>query len=260
MDKYKEREKEDIRENEADKDKICGRNAVIEAIKSGREIDRIMVAKGATNLGKLYAMAKEAGIPVKEVAPVKIEELAAGANAQGVLAMAAAHKYATVDEIFALAEERGEPPFIIIADGLEDGHNLGAVIRTAECCGAHGVIIPKRRSVQLTGTVAKTSAGASAHVPIARVSNIPATIDQLKEAGLWIAGTDLTGTVPFYKADFKGPIGIVIGSEGHGMGNLVTKKCDFIVTIPMKGEVSSLNASVAAGVVLYEVFKGRLGE
>ncbi|MBQ2899507.1 MAG: 23S rRNA (guanosine(2251)-2'-O)-methyltransferase RlmB, partial [Oscillospiraceae bacterium] len=177
MEKY--REKEEIRENEADKDKICGRNAVIEAIKSGREIDRIMVAKGSTNLGKLYAMAKEAGIPVKEVAPVKIEELAAGANAQGVLAMAAAHKYATVDEIFALAEERGEPPFIIIADGLEDGHNLGAVIRTAECCGAHGVIIPKRRSVGLNYVVAKTSVGAVEYVPVARVTNIARTIDEL---------------------------------------------------------------------------------
>ena len=164
-----------------------------------------------------------------------------------------------IDDILQKAKDANEAPFVIILDEIQDPHNFGAIIRTADAVGAHGIIIPKRRSVQLTGTVAKTSAGASAHVPIARVPNIPAAIDQLKEAGLWIAGTDLTGTVPFYKADFKGPIGIVIGSEGNGMGNLVTKKCDFIVTIPMKGEVSSLNASVAAGVVLYEVFKGRLG-
>ena len=255
MDKY--REKEDIRENEANKDKICGRNAVIEAIKSGREIDKIMVAKGATNLGKLYAMAKDAGIPVKEVAPVKIDELAAGANAQGVLAMAAAHKYATVDEIFALAEERGEPPFIIIADGLEDGHNLGAVIRTAECCGAHGVIIPKRRSVGLNYVVAKTSVGAVEYVPVARVTNIAKTIDELKKEGIWFVCADMGGTT-MYDLDLRGSIGLVIGNEGEGVGRLVKEKCDFVASIPMKGNIDSLNASVAAGVLAYEIVRQRL--
>ena len=152
-----DKEKEALRENEADRDKIAGRNAVIEALKAGREIDRILVAKGCTGLGKLYALAKDAGVPVKETSPVKIDEIAAGANAQGVVAFAAAHAYASLDDVFALAKDRGEAPFIIIADGLEDGHNLGAVIRTAECCGAHGVIIPKRRSVGLNYVVAKTS-------------------------------------------------------------------------------------------------------
>ena len=256
MDKFKE--KDEIRETAADKDKICGRNAVIEAIKSGREIDKIMVAKGATNLGKLYAMAKEVGIPVKEVAPVKIDELAAGANAQGVLAMAAAHKYATVDEIFALAEERGEPPFIIIADGLEDGHNLGAVIRTAECCGAHGVIIPKRRSVGLNYVVAKTSVGAVEYVPVARVTNIARTIDELKERGVWIFGADMDGEA-LWSADLSGAIGLVVGAEGEGVSRLVKEKCDFVVSLPMRGKIESLNASVAASVMMYEVARQRLG-
>ncbi len=260
MEKYKEREreKEDLRENEADKDKICGRNAVIEAIKSQREIDKILVAKGATNLGKLYAMAKDAGIPVKEVAPIKIDELAAGANAQGVVAMVAAHKYATVDEIFALAEERGEPPFIIITDGLEDSHNLGAVIRTAECCGAHGVIIPKRRSVGLNYIVAKTSVGAVEYVPVARVTNIARTIDELKERGVWIFGADMDGQA-LWSADLSGAIGLVVGAEGEGVSRLVKEKCDFVVSLPMRGKIESLNASVAASVMMYEVTRQRLG-
>lgn len=251
-------EKDLVRENEADKDKIAGRNAVIEALRSGREIDRIMVAKGCTGLGKLYAMAKEAGVPVKEVAPIKIDELAAGANAQGVIAMAAAHSYASLDDVFALAEEKGEKPFVIIADGLEDGHNLGAIIRTAECCGAHGVIIPKRRSVGLNYVVAKTSAGAVEYVPVVRVTNITRAMEELQERGVWIFGADMDGE-PLWNADFSGAVGIVVGAEGEGVSRLVKEKCDFVVSLPMRGKIESLNASVAASVMMYEVARQRLG-
>ena len=250
-------EKNFVHENEADKDKIAGRNAVIEALRSGREIDKIMVAKGCTGLGKLYAMAKEAGVPVKEVAPIKIDELAAGANAQGVIAMAAAHSYASLDDVFALAEEKGEKPFIIIADGLEDGHNLGAIIRTTECCGAHGVVIPKRRSVGLNYVVAKTSAGAIEYVPVVRVTNITRTIEELKERGVWIFGADMDGE-PLWSADFSGAVGIVVGAEGEGVSRLVKEKCDFVVSLPMRGKIESLNASVAASVMMYEVARQRL--
>lgn len=252
------KEKETLCENEADKDKIAGRNAVIEALKAGREIDRILVAKGCTGLGKLYALAKEAGVPVKETSPVKIEEIAAGANSQGVVAFGAAHSYASLDDVFALADKRGEKPFIIIADGLEDGHNLGAVIRTAECCGAHGVIIPKRRSVGLNYVVAKTSVGAVEYVPVVRVSNIPATIDELKERGVWIFGADMDG-VSVWQEDFTGSIGLVIGAEGKGVSRLVKEKCDFIISLPMRGKIESLNASVAASVMMYEAARQRLG-
>ena len=241
---------------------VYGRNAVTEAIKSGMPINKVLISSGeiSGSLKAIMALVKEKHLVYQFVDKNKLSDITGTKNHQGVALYTSPAQYCDVDDILQKAKEANEAPFVIILDEIQDPHNFGAIIRTADAVGAHGIIIPKRRSVQLTGTVAKTSAGASAHVPIARVSNIPATIDQLKEAGLWIAGTDLTGTVPFYKADFKGPIGIVIGSEGNGMGNLVTKKCDFIVTIPMKGEVSSLNASVAAGVVLYEVFKGRLSE
>lgn len=257
MDERKET-REEIRENEADKDKIVGRNAVLEALKSKREIDRILVAKGSTGLGKLYTMAKEAGTPVKEVAPIKIDELAAGANAQGVVAMAAAHSYASLDDVFRLAEERGEKPFIIITDGLEDGHNLGAIIRTAECCGAHGVIIPRRRSVGLNYVVAKTSVGAVEYVPVVRVANISRTIDELKERGVWIFGADMDGA-PLWTEDFTGSVGLVVGAEGEGVSRLVKEKCDFVLSLPMRGQIESLNASVAASVMMYEVTRQRMG-
>lgn len=245
-------------ENEADKDRIAGRNAVIEAIKSGREIDRILVAKGCTGLGKLYAMAKDAGIPVKEVAPIKIDEAAAGLNAQGVMAYAAAHEFASVDDIFRNAEEKGQAPFIILCDGLEDGHNLGAIIRTAECCGAHGVIIPRRRSVGLNYVVGKTSAGALEYVPVARVTNMARTIEDLKEKGVWVYAMDMDGT-PIWQQDFKGPIALVVGAEGEGVSRLVKDKCDFVVSLPMCGRIESLNASVASSVIMYEVTRQRLG-
>ncbi len=241
---------------------IYGRNAVIEAIKSGMAINKVLIASGeiSGSLKSITALVKENHIVYQFVDKNKLTEITGTKNHQGVALYASPAEYCQIDDILQKAKNAGEDPFVIILDEIQDPHNFGAIIRTADAVGAHGIIIPKRRSVQLTGTVAKTSAGAFAHVPIARVPNIPAAIDELKEAGLWIAGTDLTGSVPFYKADYKGPIGIVIGSEGAGMGNLVSKKCDFIVTIPMKGAVSSLNASVAAGVVLYEVFKGRLGQ
>lgn len=245
-------------ENLSERDKIAGRNSVMEALRAGRDIDRILVAKGAEGLGKLYAMAKEAGVPVKEVAPVKIEEEAAGANAQGVLAYAAAHAYAEVDDIFALAKSRNEPPFILIADGLEDAHNLGAIIRTAECCGVHGVIIPKRRSVGLSYVTAKTSAGAIEYVPVARVANIAQTMDELKKRGLWLFAADMGGE-SWCAADMTGPVGLVVGAEGEGVGRLVKEKCDFIVSLPMRGKIESLNASVAASVVMYEAARQRLG-
>ena len=250
------KEKETLCENEADKDKIAGRNAVIEALKAGREIDRILVAKGCTGLGKLYALAKEAGVPVKETSPVKIEEIAAGANAQGVVAFGAAHSYASLDDVFALADKRGEKPFIIIADGLEDGHNLGAVIRTAECCGAHGVIIPKRRSVGLNYVVAKTSVGAVEYVPVVQIGNIAQTMDELKTRGCWLVGADMDG-VDFYAANMTGPIVLVIGAEGKGLGRLVKQKCDDIVSLPMHGGVNSLNASNAGAILMYEVVRQR---
>lgn len=239
---------------------IYGRNAVTEAIRSGMPVNKLLISSGeiSGSLKAIMALAKEKHIVYQFADKSKLSEISGTKNHQGVVLYTAAGNYCEISDILDKAKEAGEPPFVIILDEIQDPHNFGAIIRTADAVGAHGIIIPKRRSVQLTGTVAKTSAGASAHVSVARVSNIPAAIDELKEAGLWIAGTDLSGSVPFYKADFSGPIGIVIGSEGEGMGTLVTKKCDFIVTIPMRGAVSSLNASVAAGVVLYEIFKGRL--
>ncbi len=239
---------------------IYGRNAVTEAIRSGMSINKILISSGdvSGSLKVIVGLARERHIVYQFTDKNKLNEITGTKNHQGVALYTAAGEYCEMEDILRKAEEAGEPPFVILLDEIQDPHNFGAIIRTADAVGAHGIIIPKRRSVQLTGTVAKTSAGASAHVPIARVANIPAAIDTLKKAGLWIAGTDLRGSVPFYAADFKGPIGIVIGSEGSGMGTLVAKKCDFIVTIPMRGAVSSLNASVAAGVVLYEIFKERL--
>lgn len=241
---------------------IYGRNAVSEAIKSDIAINKVVIASGeiSGSLKAIMAIIKEKHIVYQFAEKSKLNEIAGTKNHQGIVLYTAPYKYCEIDDILKKAKDKDEDPFVIILDEIQDPHNFGAIIRTADAVGAHGIIIPKRRSVQLTGTVAKTSAGASAHVLVARVSNIPSAIDTLKEAGLWIAGSDLTGKVPFYKADFKGPIGIVIGSEGSGMGPLVTKKCDYIVTIPMKGEVSSLNASVAAGVILYEVFKGRISQ
>ena len=247
---------------------IYGRNSVLEALKAGAAINKVLMLenqeKGALN--PIYALCRERGIPV-QFRPRNELERALEAftneknklNHQGVAAFLSAADYCEPEDILARAKELGEDPFVIILDGIQDPHNLGAIIRSADAVGAHGVIIPKRRSCALTGAVAKTSAGALAHVKVARVGNIPRALEQLKENGLWIAGTDLTGETEFFKADLKGPLGLVIGSEGAGMGRLSREKCDYVLTIPMKGKVTSLNASVAAGVVMYEIFRQRSG-
>ena len=248
--------------SEAAENMLEGRNAVQEALAAGRPIDKLYIAAGETDraLARLAAMAKEAGAAVVETDRRKLDQLSATGAHQGVVAMVAAHAYATVDEILENAKSRGEAPLIVLCDDLSDPHNLGAIIRTAECAGAHGVIIPKRRSAGLTSIVAKTSAGAVSYVPVARVPNIPALLEQLQKEGVWVFGTAAEGTSDLYSADLKGPAAIVIGSEGDGMTRLVREKCDFLVSIPMKGKISSLNASAAAAILLYEAVRQRLGQ
>lgn len=240
-------------------DLIPGRNPVAEALRAGRPIDSIFVAKGQRTgqVPMLLAKAHQRGIPIKEVDPRKLDHLCPGANHQGIIAQAAAKAYATVAEMLALAESRGEPPLLLVCDGLEDPHNLGAVVRCAECAGAHGVIIPKRRSVGLTYTVSKASAGALEYVPVARVQNLAAALDDLKAQGLWIFAADMDGT-DWCQADFTGPTALVIGSEGRGVGRLIKEKADFVVSLPVRGQVNSLNASVAAGVLCYEALRQRM--
>ena len=239
-------------------DVIVGRNPVSEALRSTRAIDRILIAKGSRQgaVVAIVAKAKEKQIPVKEVDSRKLDFLAGGENHHGLVACAAAKEYSTLDDIFALAEERNEKPFIIVLDEVEDPHNLGAIIRTAECTGAHGIIIPKRRSATLSYAVGKASAGAVEYVPVARVTNIPNTIDELKERGLWVFGGDMNGE-DYTKCNFDGAVALVIGNEGKGIGRLVREKCDQIVSLPMKGKINSLNASVAAGVLMYAVSSKR---
>lgn len=248
--------------SEAAENMLEGRNAVQEALAAGRPIDKLYIAAGETDraLARLAAMAKEAGAAVVETDRRKLDQLSATGAHQGVVAMVAAHAYATVDEILENAKSRGEAPLIVLCDDLSDPHNLGAIIRTAECAGAHGVVIPKRRSAGLTSIVAKTSAGAVSYVPVARVPNIPALLEQLQKEGVWVFGTAAEGTSDLYSADLKGPAAIVIGSEGDGMTRLVREKCDFLVSIPMKGKISSLNASAAAAILLYEAVRQRLGQ
>ena len=238
-----------------------GRNALTEALRSGRTIDKVFIAAGETDRGlqRLAAMAKEAGAVVVPVDRRKLDAMSVTHSHQGVITLAAAHEYATVEDILQEAAERGEAPLIVICDELTDPHNLGAIMRSAECAGAHGVIIPKRRSVGLTAVVAKASAGAVEYMKVARVTNISATIAQLKENGVWVFGTAAEGSIPMYKADLTGPAAIVIGNEGEGMSQLVRKNCDVMVHIPMKGRISSLNASAAASILLYEAVRQRLG-
>lgn len=238
---------------------IEGRNAVTEALRSGRAVDKVYLAAGDTDkaLARLAAQAKEAGAVVVQTDRRKLNEMSPTGAHQGIIAMVAAHSYASLEELLALAQSRGEPPLLVICDELSDPHNLGAILRTAECAGAHGVIIPKRRSVGLTAVVAKTSAGALEYLPVARVSNIAAAIETLKENGVWIYGTAADGDTALYQADLKGPCAIVIGNEGAGMSRLVSERCDFRVSIPMKGSISSLNASAAAAVLLYEAVRQR---
>ena len=229
---------------------IVGRNPVIEALKAEKPIDTLYVNKdGGGSLSHIIDMAKRLDIVVKEVTAEKLNHMTGGASHQGVVAVGACAEYSSIDEIL-------EDPFIIICDEIEDPHNLGAIIRTAESAGAHGIIIPKRRSASLNYTVFKTSAGAASWLPVARVANIPAALDELKQNGVWIYGTDASGE-EYNKVNLKGPIGLVIGSEGFGMGRLVAKKCDFLLSLPMKGKITSLNASVAAGIFMYEVVRQR---
>ena len=238
-----------------------GRNALQEALRSGRTIDKVFIADGDTDKGlqRLAAQAKEAGAVVVPVDRRKLDAMSTTHAHQGVITLAAAHAYATLDDIFQVAEDRGEAPLIVICDELTDPHNLGAIIRSAECAGAHGVIIPKRRSVGLTAVVAKASAGAVEYMKVARVVNINAAISELKQRGVWIFGTAAEGSIPMYKADLAGPAAIVIGNEGQGMSPLVRKNCDVTVHIPMNGRISSLNASAAASILLYEAVRQRLG-
>ena len=239
---------------------IEGRNAVIEALRAGAALDKVYIAKGETDstLGHIAAKARQAGSVVVETDRRKLDLMSVTKAHQGVIAIAAVREYVDVDDILAIAREKGENPLIVVCDELSDPHNLGAVIRTAECAGAHGVIIPKRRSAGLTAIVAKTSAGAVAHVPVARVPNLTACLKDLKQQGIWVFGTASDGSTDLYHADLKGPAAIVIGSEGDGMGRLVTETCDFKVSIPMKGKLNSLNASAAAAILLYEAVRQRL--
>lgn len=247
-----------IRDDDKKPDLLIGRNAVTEALKSDRGIDTLILMRNNNNpaLSRLASMAKEKGAVVKEVDSKKLDFMCGGANHQGVAAYVAAHEYASVEDIFAYAEEKSEAPFIVVCDEIEDPHNLGAIIRTAECAGVHGVIIPKRRSASLNFTVGKTSAGALEYMRVARVSNLASTIDELKEKGCWVYGADMDGT-DYKKTDFSGAVVLVIGSEGKGIGKLIRQKCDAIVSLPMKGNINSLNASVAAGILMYEVSCGR---
>lgn len=240
---------------------IEGRNPVLEAIQSGRDINKLMVADGQKegSIKKIIAKAKEKGIVISYVDRQKINGLSQSDNHQGVIAFVAAYDYKDLDDLLNEVQEKEEVPFFIVLDEINDPHNLGSIMRTADAVGAHGIIIPKRRAVGLTPVVAKTSAGAIEYVPVCRVTNLARTIDVLKERNIWIAGADMTGEQTHFQADFKGAIALVMGNEGQGLSRLVKEKCDFLVNIPMIGKVSSLNASVAASVIMYEIFKQRQG-
>jgi len=237
---------------------IFGRNALRELLVSGRDVDKIYLARGERegSIKKLVAMAQERRIPIVEVEKSKLDSMCQGASHQGIAAMAAEHNYYTVDDIIEYAEKRGEAPFVVICDGVEDPHNLGAIIRSAECSGAHGVIIPKRRAVGLTSVVAKSSAGALAYMRVARVTNLSSLIDDLKERGFWIYAADM-GESDYHSTDYSGKVALVLGSEGFGISRLVKEKCDFTVSIPIYGQVNSMNVSCAAAVILTEIARQR---
>ena len=247
---------------EENEGQLEGRNALTEALRSGRTIDKVFIASGDTDKGlqRLAAQAKEAGAVVVPVDRRKLDAMSTTRSHQGVIALVAAKEYATIDEILQVAADRSEAPLLVICDELSDPHNLGAILRSAECAGAHGVIIPKRRSVSLTATVAKASAGAVEYMKVARVTNINSSIEELKKKGVWIFGTAAEGSIPMYQADLTIPTAIVIGSEGDGMSQLVRKNCDVTVHIPMAGKITSLNASAAATVLLYEAVRQRLNK
>ena len=238
---------------------IEGRNAVLEAFRAGKTIDKLFVLDGCQDgpVKNITREARKQSTIINYVAKERLDQLSETGKHQGVIAYAAAYDYAEVEDMLKLAEEKGEPPFLFLLDGIEDPHNLGAIIRTANQAGAHGVIIPKRRAVGLTATVAKTSAGALNYTPVAKVTNLSATIEELKEKGIWFVCADMSGEV-MYRQNLKGPIGLVIGSEGEGVSRLVKEKCDMVASIPMKGDIDSLNASVAAGVLAYEIVRQRM--
>ncbi len=238
---------------------IEGRNAVLEAFRAGKTIDKLFVQKGCQDgpINSIIREAKKQDTIVNYVTKERLEQMSETKKHQGVIASMAAYDYAEVEDILKLAEEKGEPPFIFLLDNIEDPHNLGAIIRTANLAGAHGVIIPKRRAVGLTAIVARTSAGALHYTPVAKVTNLGTTIEELKEKGLWFVCADMSGTT-MYDLNLKGPIGLVIGSEGEGVSRLIKEKCDYIASIPMKGDIDSLNASVAAGVLAYEIVRQRI--
>lgn len=239
---------------------IEGRNAVLEAFRSGKTIDKLYVQKGVQDgpIQSIIREAKKKDTIINFVERERLDQMSEEGHHQGVIAHAAAYEYAEVEDMLKAAEEKGEPPFLFLLDGIEDPHNLGAIIRTANLAGAHGVIIPKRRAVGLTATVAKTSAGALNYTPVAKVTNLTATMEELKEKGMWFVCADMEGET-MYRMNLKGPIGLVIGSEGSGVSRLVKENCDMITSIPMKGDIDSLNASVAAGVLAYEIVRQRLG-
>lgn len=246
--------------NEIKSQVIEGRNAVLEAFRSGKSIDKLYVLDGCQDgpVRSIIREVKKHDTILQFVAKERLAQLSETGKHQGVIAMAAAYEYATVDDMLELAKSKGEDPFLILLDNIEDPHNLGAIIRTANLAGAHGVIIPKRRAVGLTATVARTSAGALNYTPVAKVTNLVKTMEELKEKGLWFVCADMDGDV-MYKVNMKGPIGLVIGNEGEGVGRLVKETCDMTASIPMKGDIDSLNASVAAGVLAYEIVRQRFG-
>ena len=250
-------EKNNIENDEYQSNIIIGRNPVLEALKAHKNIDTIFVNKDAGgSIAHICSIAKQNDIVIKNVNDMKLSQMSNGASHQGIIAVGACAEYVSVEEILAVSKKKGTPPFIIICDEIEDPHNLGAIIRTAEASGADGIIIPKRRSASLNYTVNKTSAGAASWLPVARVANLGATIDQLKKEGIWIYGTDAEGE-DYTTTDLKGAVGLVIGSEGNGIGRLIRDKCDFLLKLPMLGKITSLNASVAAGIFMYEVVRQR---
>ena len=243
-------------------DIIEGRNAVQEALRAGRAIDKIYIARGETDraLGHIAGLARDRGITVSDCDRRKLDAMSVTHAHQGVIAVCAVREYASIDDIFNVAAERGEQPFVVVCDEISDPHNLGAIIRSAECAGAHGVIIPKHRSAGLTAVVGKTSAGAAEYMAVARVASIAAALEELKARGLWVYGAAAEGSSPMWDTDFSGPIALVIGSEGEGLGRLVRERCDFLVSIPLRGKVGSLNASTAAAVLMYEVLRQKLAK
>ena len=259
-----ERDFRDRRENwDTEADGIVeGRNAVMEALRSGVTLDKVYIQKGETDktLGHIASTAREAGAVVVDADRRKLDAMSRTRAHQGVIALTAVREYVPVEDLLARARERGEPPLLVVCDGITDPGNLGAILRSAECAGAHGVILPKRRSAGLTAVVAKTSAGAVAHIPVARTANLSALLKELKKQGVWVYGAAAEGSAPMYRTDFKGPTALVIGSEGEGLSRLVRETCDALVSIPLRGMVESLNAGAAAAVLLYEAVRQRMGE